>query len=411
LSEPIASTTVTETQPTESQVAETQAPVIPRLDAWVNFVYLATWSYLLYGLGNATPYLRSELNLSDFQAGLHGSALAVGVLAAGMGVDFVARNFGSRWLLDLGVAGFLAGVAAIALAPALAVSLTGALILGLAGGTLGTQVNVNLSRSDSATSRRLLSQANAVSMVTAGAAPVVMGLAIQTVGMWRLAMFVPVAAGLVLSAVRPRHEEKRAAARMPRGRLPVPYWFAWLFILVSVSIEFSFVFWGSTIVARQTGTTDADATLLASLFVAGMFIGRALLGRGLGASGNPRIILAAGLLIVLAGAGLVRVSTLPLLSGLGLFIGGIGTSGLFPIGMALAMDRAGRARFEAAARATLAAGLAVLFAPSALGLASDAVGVANAWPIIMLMATAGLVVLALTPRAGEGPETLLGPAA
>jgi MFS family permease len=401
LSEPVSSATVT----------ETRAPAIPRLDAWVNFVYLATWSYLLYGLGNATPYLRSELNLTDFQAGLHGSALAVGVLAAGMGVDFVARNFGSRWLLDLGVAGFLAGVAAIALAPALPVSLAGALILGLAGGTLGTQVNVNLSSSDSATSRRLLSQANAVSMVTAGAAPVVMGLAIQTVGMWRLAMFVPVAAGLALSAFRPRHEEKRPEVRVPRGRLPLPYWFAWLFILVSVSIEFSFVFWSSTIVARQTGVVDADATLLASLFVAGMFVGRALLGRGVGASGNPRIILAAGLLIVLAGAGLVRVSTVPLLSGLGLFIGGAGTSGLFPIGMSLAMDRAGRARFEAAARATLAAGLAVLFAPSALGLASDAIGVANAWPIIMLMAVAGLVVLAVTPRSDEPPDAHPEPAA
>ena len=374
---------------------------IARTDAWINYAYLATWSYLLYGLGNATPYLRSELGLTDFQAGLHGSALAVGVLVAGVGVDFLARHVGSRWLLDLGVLGFLVGVTAIALAPALSVSLAGALILGMSGGTLGTQVNVNLSRADSTTSRRLLSQANAVSMVTAGAAPVAMSLAVQGLGAWRVAMFLPVAAGLAMSAVRPRHEERRADVRMPSGRLPLAYWFVWLFILVAVSIEFSFVFWGSTIVARQTGIADADATLLASLFVAGMFLGRAALGRGLGGEINPRILLTCGLVVVLAGAGLVRIATVPALSGLGLFLGGAGTSALFPIGMAIAMDRAGRARFEAAARATLAAGMAVLLAPSVLGLASDAVGVASAWPIIMVLAVAGLVVVAITPRTGS----------
>ncbi len=371
---------------------------ISRRDAWINYAYLGAWSYLLYGLGNATPYLRSELHLSDFEAGLHASALAVGVLIAGVTVDAMARRFGSRWLLDLGVLGLALGVALIVLSPALPGSLTGAMFLGLSGGTLGTQVNVNLSRSDSTTSRRLLSQANAFSMVTAGAAPIVMGLAIQTVHAWRLAMLVPIAAAFALSALRPRVREERSSVRLPRANLPAAYWFVWLFIVVAVSIEFSFVFWGSTIVARQTGVPDADATLLASLFVAGMLVGRTLLGRGMGAARNPRIVLTAGLAIVIAGAGLVWLSRVPALSGLGLFLGGAGTAGLFPIGMAIAFEKAGRAKYEAAARGTLASGLAVLVAPSALGLASDAVGVATAWPIILLLAVAGLAVLAATPR-------------
>jgi hypothetical protein len=55
-----------------------------------------------------------------------------------------------------------------------------------------------------------------------------------------------------------------------------------VFSTVGVSIEFSFVVWGSTIMGRRTGVADADATLLAGLFVAGMFVGRAAVGRGLG---------------------------------------------------------------------------------------------------------------------------------
>lgn len=386
----------------------TTTPPIGRADAWINYAYLATWSYLLYGVGNATPYLRSELHLSDFEAGLHGSAMAVGVLIAGVSVDRLARRVGPRRLLDLGIIVLILGVIFLAFSPTLPGSLTGALLLGLAGGMLGTQVNVNLSRSDLATSRRLLSQANAVSMVTAGAAPVVMGLAVQLAHAWRLALFVPVAAALGLSIlqrylvgqslVQAEAREEATAALTPGARLPLAYWFVWVFLVLVVSIEFSFVFWGSTIVARQTGVADADATLLASLFVAGMFVGRASLGRGLGAAQGHRLVLTCGLIVVLVGASLVWVSSAPALSGLGLFLGGAGTAGLYPIGLAIAIDRGGRARFEAAARGTLASGVAVLLAPSLLGLASDMAGVAGAWPIILAIALGALVVLAIAPQ-------------
>ena len=374
-------------------------PPIDRRDAWINFAYLSLWSYLLYGLGNATPYLKSSMGLSDFEAGLHGSALAVGVLIAGMGLDRFARRFGSRWLIDLGVGAIIVGVAAISLATALPLSLVGAVVLGLAGGTIGTQVNVNLSRSDAVTSRRLITQANALSMVTAAAAPLALSVAVGIAGAWQIALLLPVVAGLALSAARPRQGRAQSQGRLPRGHLPGAFWFTWIFLVISVSIEFSFVFWGSTIVIRQAGVSQAEGTSLASLFVIGMLVGRTALSRGLGIRRDPRLILSLGLLTVLTGAVIVRVSGLPALSGAGLFLGGAGTAGLFPIGMALALDRAGRAKFEAATRGTLAGGMAVLLAPSVLGLASDAVGVSSGWLIVPGLAVAAMLVLAVTPHA------------
>jgi fucose permease len=182
-------------------------------------------------------------------------------------------------------------------------------------------------------------------------------------------------------------------------RLPRAYWFAWLVLVFGVSIEFSFVFWGSTIVGKRTGLASADATLLASLFVAGMFVGRAAVGRGLGAGRASRGLLGVGLVVVLFGAGLVWVSTVPILSGVGLFVGGLGLSPLWPVGLTMALQTAPQAPLSAAARATLASGTAVLLAPSTLGLASDAFGVVGAWPIILALGVAALVVLAITPRA------------
>ena len=356
---------------------------------------------MLYGLGYATPYLRTDLRLTDFEAGLHAAALAIGVLTAGVSADAVARRVGPGRLLDLAVSALAASAMLIIVAPALPVSLAGAFLMGLGGGALGTQVNVELGRPDAAESRKLMSQANALSMVTAAAAPLAMGLAATLLQAWRLGLILPIVGLVALTLVRPRRAYERITARAPRAALPARYWFVWTFLVIAVSIEFSIVYWGSTIVSRNTGLSAGDATLVASCFVAGMFACRAALGRGLGSGHSARVLLAAGLVTVLAGAGLVWAAATPALAALGLFLAGLGTAGMWPIGVSLALQDAPKASYEAAARATLASGIAVLIAPSALGLLSDMVGVVSAWPIILAMAAAGLAVLAVTPRSHE----------
>jgi MFS family permease len=367
-------------------------------DTWTAYGYLSLWAYLLYALGNATPYLQADLHLTQFEAGLHGSALAVGVLASGLGADAVGRAVGSRRLLDLAVAFLCSAVVLLVVAPTLAVSLGAALLLGIGGGTVGMHVNIELSRSAEAESRKLLARGNAWSMVTAMLAPLAIGTAATLAGAWRVALLIPVVALAALTLLTAQGDGSRVEVRAPRSSLPRDYWIVWLLLVLAVAIEFSTVFWGSTIVAHRTGVSNAEATLLASLFVAGMLAGRTAIGGGVGARARTRLLLAGGLGLVLLGAGLVAVSTVPLLSGLGLLLTGLGTAGLWPIGLALAMRHAGNAALTASARATLAAGLAVLLAPSALGLAADAVGVVAAWPIVLAIATAGLLVLALAPR-------------
>jgi hypothetical protein len=379
-------------------VEEAAPPPLQPRAKWAAFSYLALWAYLLYGLGNATPYLRQELRLTAFEAGLHASALAAGVLVAGFTADRLGRRIGAGRLLDFSVACFCAAVGLIVLAPVVAASLLGAFLLGLGGGALGTQVNVLLSRTP-AHSRRLLAQANAWSMLTAAAAPIAIGIAASTLHAWRLALLLPLAGLLALTAMRSNDNPSTGGdARAPQTSLPRAYWIRWILLVIGVSIEFSFVFWGSTVVSMRTGAPAADATLLVSLFVVGMLGGRAALGSGFGAGHSPRGILAAGLGVVIAGAGLVWASTVPALSGLGLLLGGLGTAALWPVGLTTALASAPRAVLRAAARATLASGVAVLVAPSGLGLASDELGVVSAWLMIPALAAVGLAVLAAGVR-------------
>jgi len=371
---------------------------------------LALWAYILYGVGNATPYLRDELRLTAFEAGLHGSVLAVGVLAAGLTADTLGRRIGSSLLLDLAVAAVASGLAIVAVAPAAAVSLPGTLLIGLGGGTLGTHVNYNLTLDGEADTRRLMSTANGGAMITAAAAPLAIGLAAQYLHAWRVALLLPIAGLAIVSALRPRIGRRQAAVHPPRTSLPRGYWVAWLFLVMAVSIEFSIVFWGSTVVATRTGAPRSEATLLASLFVIGMFGGRMAIARGAGAQRASRQLLTIALMVVVLGLAVVLVSPLPILSGVGLLLCGLGTAPMWPVGLAVAMGCAPQARLQAAARATLAAGSAVLLAPSALGLASDAVGVVAAWPLIGGLALAGLVALALAPRGADPCESADGAA-
>jgi predicted MFS family arabinose efflux permease len=385
------------TQPAQTAVT----PAAQKRSMWVSFTYLATWSYVLYGLGIATPYLRDDLRLTAFQAGLHASALAGGVLIAGVSTDRLARLVGIRWLPGVELAVIGLGIAMFALAPGLAISLAGAIFIGLGGSIVVTDVNVRLSRVNGTGSHRLLAQAYGLSMIMAGIAPLAIGLAASQLHSWRIALALPVAAFAALTALRSSERDVASAETERRhGRLPAAYWVTWFLIILCVSVEFSFVYWGSTLVDRRTGIGASDATILASLFVLGMFLGRTAIGLGFGTGRSPRALLGGSLIVALIGGSLAWISAVPALSGLGLLLGGLGTAALFPVTLNVALQMSPKAQIEASARMSLASGIAILVAPSALGLAADAVGVVGAWTIMPGLAIAALVVVVLMP----GPE-------
>jgi len=372
---------------------------------WIAFAFLAIAGFTQYGLGAATPYLRTDLRLTAFEAGLHASALAVGALTAGATADRIARAVGLRRLPDLEALLIVIGVVMLALAPGLPVSLAGAGVFGLGSGILGMDVNLRFGRYGSR-SRVVISQAHGLAMVAAVLSPVAIGLAFSELHNWRIALGLPIVAILALVLFRTRPDDPQKSARVPRARLPRAYWIVWLFIGLAVSIEFSFVYWSSTMVAQRAGIDAASATLMASLFVVGMLVGRLASGGGMGAGRSPRLMLVLGLALTLTGACTVWISTVPALSAVGLLFGGLGVSGLFPVGLSVALQAAPEAQLQASARVTLASGAAILLAPSALGLAADAVGVVGAWAIVPGLAIAALTVVAMMPSGRPLPDIL-----
>jgi MFS family permease len=135
-----------------------------------------------------------------------------------------------------------------------------------------------------------------------------------------------------------------------------------------------------------------------------MFVGRLALSFGLGAHGDLRRPAAIGAGLAILGSAVAWASPVPALSGMGLFIAGLGVAQLYPLGVAAAIAAAPGQVTLAGTRLTLASGTAVLVAPFALGAVADAAGVVVGWGLVVALAVVALVLVARLPHASPGAD-------
>jgi MFS family permease len=346
--------------------------------------------YLLYGVGAVTAFLAVALSLSDSAAALHSSLLAVGLLGAGLSGDQIAARVGSQ--ATLVIAYGCLGLASLCLitAPAFGVTLLGAGMVGLGTGLLLARINRTLTRGGGTLARVRMGRAALVAMVGSLSVPIVIGLGENSGAGWQLAFIVAgvlIAAGLGAARGRP----SAAAASTPAsGPLPGRYWLAWCLIVLVVSVEFSMVFWASTLVERQIGISLGDATLVAASFYAGMATTRVGLSFHLVGGRDPVNLMRVGLGVALFGSLLAWLVGDVSLAALGIYLGGVGTGFLYPLGVSVALSLIPGLQDRGSARLILASGVAILVSPFLLGLAADASGVSTAWLLIPLLCLAAI---------------------
>ncbi len=373
----------------------------PARDGWPSYVAIAAVGYVVYGVGAITPYLRLQLGLSDALVGLHSSALAVGLILSGAMAAALDRRFGEARVRAGAIVGLVVAMGALAAAPALAVTLAAALLVGLGAGTLLGYANAVLGRPGGRLAHLRVVRANVWAMVSAFVCPVVLSAAALAGLPWGLGL----APALVLLSIvgadlRPGGSLAEASGGSATGRLRRPYWLAWAFLVAAIAVEFSIVFWGATLIERRTGVDTPVAILLGGLFLAGMFVGRSVQSFGLGTGGDLRRPAAVGVGLAAIGASLAWISTVPILSGAALFVAGLGVAGLYPLGVAAALAAAPGQLTLAGTRLTLASGTAILAAPVALGVAADATSVPIAWGLVVGLALVALALVAGLPDGG-----------
>lgn len=328
---------------------------------WLIYLLLGAFATFLYGLSAALPLLRADQHTSATVAGLHGTAMAVGTIGAGLALPFLTRTFGRRATTWLGLAGMNAGVLLVLAFSALPLTLLGYGVAGGFGSVLLYASMAELSDHHGPAGPAALSEANAVGVVVGMAATFGLSQVAQSALGWRAALLITPAASLLLvltlgrawpaprrggpSGLSGEGDPVRVAAARPAWRFHL----AGAVLFCCVALEFSFNLWAAELFAVRTGVTAAVAATGLTAFAGGMAAGRFA-----GAQLALRLL---ALTALIAGAG----------------------------------DQADRA----AAASPVWAGAAMAIGPLVLGALADGHGTRNAFllvPVVIGLAVAGVLI-------------------
>jgi MFS family permease len=235
----------------------------------------------------------ATLSLSDTQAGLHSSAMAVGMITAGSAGERFDQALGVRRVQYAAMVLLGLSLVGMAWAPALWVTLAASLGIGLGAGTMFGHVNQTLGAGGGVTARVRLTRGALVAKTSQLMVPLAIGAGIAVGFDWRFVV-VPVLAFVGLLAVWMRRSADGAIVHADLGRLPWAYWLPWMLTVSVIAMEFFVIVWGGPLIERQAGVSLADATLTISAFIAGMIAGRALMSLGSMGRLDPMLVIRAG---------------------------------------------------------------------------------------------------------------------
>lgn len=373
----------------------TQAFIRDRF-TWLAYLMLGYYAYTQATLGPLVPFLRDELKINYTIAGLHLSAYAVGMFTAGLTGDRLARRLGRPILFWGGGAGMALGAVLLTLGHHPAITVGSTLLMALLGSYLLVMIQSTLADRHGELRAYALTEANVMAVIGASAAPIIIGFSESSGLNWRLALFMSVTVWLLMAFTCrrvPLPESRQPTQTGSRSgvRLPRTFWAYWLVVFISVSIEWSMIFWAAEFMQKVAGLSKEAAATSVSLFFIAQVVGRAAGSWLTRHYATGKLLLLAGVIIV-GGFPLFWLGRMPVVNALGLFLCGLGVANLYPLTLSLA-SAVGRANPDAASGYTsMGSGAAILIAPQLLAVLADRIGIQGAYGLVAPLALAIIVV-------------------
>lgn len=370
---------------------------------WLSYGLLAFHTFLQAMISACMPFLRPEFNLDYTRTSMYLSANALGMVLAGIFAGRLANLLGRRRLLYCSFGGSTAGLLLMALGRVAEIPLAGAFLCGFFGPMMMVLVQAFLSDIHGETKAVALSEANIVAGIGSLAAPLVVSLMVSTGLGWRgspwfTLLFPLVAAAVFWKTTLPQSPFQ--AQGSARARLPLSFWLSVGIIYLSVSAEWSVIFWSADFLENVAGFTKTAAAACISGFFAIMVLSRYVSSR-LVRNFSPRRLLVIAQGIGILGVLLFWLAPWGILRVVGLLLSSAGISNLYPLSMIETFNRSGGDTNTASARATLAAGLAILTAPLFLGGLADRVGIQTAYGAVLVLLLLGVLTGRVASRASR----------
>lgn len=378
------------------------AAALPRLhrDRFTGTMYgvFVTWGWLLYSFNPSVPLLARELGVSNAAAGLHGTAMAVGALAAAALTPRAVLRLGRRTTLVVAAVVVAAGIALLTTGWVLAATLTGMAVVAVGGNMAVSAAQAGLAGHHGRSASAAVTEANGVGSGVGLIGPLAVGACVAAGWGWRPAVAVTAVLALgtallvrrlPLTGVLARRGTVAAgpavagAARAVRASR----WFL-VTVVAALALENATTYWATDLVRERTGAGAGIATATTAGLVAGMTIIRFVVGP-LSLRVSPARLLAGAFGVAIAGWAVLWTATTAPVALAGLFLAGLGYGAHYPLGVALLLGASGGATDAAQARATVGGGLAIGVAPFVLGALADAVGAHTAFLVVPVLALVG----------------------
>jgi fucose permease len=361
---------------------------------WLLYGLFGCMAFLLNGLGAVLAPLQKELRVSRGEVAFYPSLFAVGLLIVGLaGGPFVSR-IGRAAALRVAIVGMMLGGLLIA-APARVATLLGALLLGLGAALLIQLVPAVLAAIQPRAAAAAIGEANGLASAVSVLAPLAVSAALATGLGWRAGYLAAPLVALAVITLPVWRLVLPDTANSIRDSIaagtPAPMLGRWVDLLIAVSVEFCMIFWAASAFIGWDHASPSQAPALASLFLVGMAVARAMSVLIIRRIPDPRVLILACAAVATAGFVLFWTSpTLPLAAA-GLLLAGLGVALLYPTTISRVIAAWPAAPDRAAARAALASGLAIGGAPFLLAQVSDTAGLRTAFLIVPAL----LVLLAI----------------
>lgn len=398
------------------------------------------WGWLLYSFNPSVPLLADELDITAAQAGLHGTAMAVGGLLAAPLTPRAVRGLGRRGTIVVATLLVTVGVTGLLLGPALPWTLSAMVLAAVGGNVMIAATQVGLAEHTGPAASAAITEANGVGSSVGLIGPLAVGAAVTAGWGWRPGVAVTIllalaaatlVARLPVSGSLPglRRRGRAADAGGPDGpttaavpdvvpegtapgdgaTLPVvvppprrrPGGAATLFlvaVVAAIALENATTYWATDLVLTQTGAGAGIATATTAGLVAGMSAMRFVVGP-LSLRIHPAHLLAASFGIAIAGWAVLWTATDPVVALVGLVVAGFGYGAHYPLSISLLLAASPGRGDRAQSHATLAGAVAIGIAPFLLGALADAFGTHAAFLLVPVVAVGGAVVAVLGGRA------------
>lgn len=365
------------------------------------YAYAAMFAYVwgLYGMGPALLIIRSDTGMSRTVASLHSTAMALGFLTIGLVGPRITARLGRIRTVRLGTASIGIGISVLILGGTPWLSIPGAMAIGLGGSMALNGLNAFLAMHHGTHGPGAVGEGAGISMLGGIVAPVALGAFVGWGINWRVAMLIAVAILIVADLARGGDAVYAVGYRAPhaeQGSLPSAYWWAWGAMVLTVSVEFSFVMWAGDVLRSQSDASTSLAAASLTAVACGMAAGRLLI---------PRLLRRVHVEPLFRAA-----LVLPLVMWLPMWLGhsssvilacmvaiGFGLGFHFPLGLARMVTASDGHADLANARSSLASGAAISIAPLALGTLADGVGLHTAFVTVPVLLAAALVVAIARP--------------